>query len=89
MKRAYVKPQAEIEVYKLDAAIALNCGNPVSIGPESFTKDPCAEFDKGFGGWSLRSTLDPVPPGNTPFYDDGDANCDCYYTSGNMGYFTS
>ena len=86
MKKIYEKPLIEIEAYQLDAAIAANCGNIVSLGPEAPGKTTCNEFKDAFGeddDWGTFSVR------NTPFYADGAANCDCYYTSGGEGYFTS
>lgn len=86
MKKEYTKPCVEIEVYQLDAAIATTCGNKINLGPEHPGYETCDEYKDGFGGsteWTLRSG------GNTPFYQNGDAHCDCYYTSGAKGYFTS
>ena len=87
MRKTYMKPVAEIEVYKLDAAIASTCGDTVSLGPEAPGKTVCDEFRDAFEVYSLpgkaRSTA------GTPFYADGAANCDCYYSSGGGLYFTS
>lgn len=85
MKKVYSKPLMEIEVYELNANIAANCGSTVTLGPEAAGHVICEEFENAFdvASYSLRSV------GGTPFYDDGSANCDCYYTSGGVGYFTS
>lgn len=93
MKKTYCKPLIEIETYELSAAIAANCTNVINVGPgvPGVTKGDyaqCTDFgDSGFlslnPGYSVNST------GNTPFYDDGTRNCDCYYSSGGQGYFTS
>ena len=91
MKKAYTKPMIEIETYALNASIAANCGNVINLGPgipgsEEYLQ--CDSFkDSGFlmninPEYSINSKV-------TPFYSDGAKNCDCYYTSGNMGYFTS
>ena len=93
MKKSYAKPLIEIETYELSASIAANCFNVINLGPGiSGTKyEMCSDYnDSGFGlmniipQYGLNST-EKV----TPFYADGAKNCDCYYTSGNRGYFTS
>lgn len=86
MKKVYSKPVVEIEVYELDTNIAANCGNRVTLGPEAPGKTTCSEFEDAFdiAAYSLSRSI-----GVTPFYSDGAANCDCYYTSGGQGYFTS
>ena len=86
MKKVYSKPVVEIEVYEMNTNIASNCGFEVSFGPEAPGKTTCDKFKDAFevaSLYNMRSTA------NTPFYEDGAANCDCYYTSGAMGYFTS
>lgn len=93
MKKTYVKPLIEIETYELSASIAPNCGNVISLGPgipgsDEYKYRMCDDYsDVGFmslnPGYSLNST------NVTPFYQNGAENCDCYYTSGNRGYFTS
>lgn len=87
MRKTYMKPVAEIEVYKLDAAIASNCGDTVSLGPEAPGKTVCDEFKDAFEVFSLPGNARST--GGTPFYADGAANCDCYYSSGGGNYFTS
>lgn len=89
MKKMYSKPTLEIEVYEMSADFAANCGTVVTLGPEATGITPCAEFKKGFGDdddfglYSLRNSA------GKPFYSDGSANCDCYYSSGGGTYFTS
>ena len=53
MRKTYMKPMAEIEVYKLDAAIATNCGETVSLGPEAPGHTICDEFKDAFEVFSL------------------------------------
>lgn len=86
MKKVYSKPMLEIEVYELNANIAANCGNTVSLGPEAPGHEICDEFKDAFDvvTYGLLSTEN-----RTPFYSDGSANCDCYYSSGGAGFFTS
>ena len=90
MKKTYTKPLIEIEAYELNGAIAYNCGNVITLGPgvpgsEKYTQ--CEEF-KGSGFLSLTPEIS-LNSADTPFYSDGAANCDCYYSSGGQGYFTS
>lgn len=90
MKKNYSKPLIEIESYTLSASLAASCGNVISLGPEAPGKTTCAEFEDSFNvtafipGLGIQGVAK-----NTPFYDDGSANCDCYYTSGGQGYFNS
>ena len=84
MKKTYMKPYVEVEVYMLDAAIALNCSPVVTLGPEAAGKDTCKEFKDAFDTGSI-STFSV----KKPFYADGSANCNCYYSSADSTYFTS
>ena len=93
MKKIYAKPLIEIETYALNASIAANCGSVVSLGPEGIGVEEasvCQEFKDGFNvfavipGLGIQSEI-----AGTPFYSDGKANCDCYYSSGGGLYFTS
>lgn len=86
MKKVYSKPTLEIEVYEMSSNIAHNCGSIVTLGPEAPGKDICKEFEDAWDVFSLKSTR---ATGGTPFYSDGAANCDCYYSSGGGIYFTS
>ena len=90
MKKAYHKPLIEIERYELNASIAANCGRVITLGPEAPGKDICDEFKDAFEVVSVIPGIGIMSiTKNTPFYADGAANCDCYYTSGGLGYFTS
>ena len=90
MKKTYAKPVIEIEAYTLSASLAATCGNTVSLGPEAPGKTPCDEFKDAFEVVSVIPGIGIMSIAkNTPFYADGAANCDCYYTSGGLGYFTS
>ena len=84
MKKTYMKPYIEVEVYTLDAAIALNCSPIVTLGPEAVGKTTCDEFKDAFDTDSI-STFSV----KKPFYADGSANCNCYYSSADSTYFTS
>lgn len=83
MKKGYVKPSMEIEKYELNASIASSCGPVVTMGPGDEEGVVCKEFGDSFGPWKARSK-------GPSFYDgiNGPA-CDCYYTTGGEGYFTS
>ncbi len=90
MKKTYIKPLIEIESYELSGAIAYNCSNVITYGPGipgSLEYVQCKEF-KESGFLSLTPEIG-LNSANKPFYSDGAANCDCYYTSGGQGYFTS
>lgn len=92
MRKVYSKPSIEIEVYELNAAIAANCGTRISFGPGAEERpdlEVCKEFEGAFDVVWLNPGASVFSTGHTPFYADGAANCDCYYTSGNNGYFTS
>ena len=90
MKKTYAKPVIEIEAYTLSASLAATCGNTVSLGPEAPGKTTCDEFKDAFEVVSVIPGIGIMGiTKNTPFYADGAANCDCYYTSGGQGYFTS
>lgn len=87
MKRTYVTPDFEVEQYQLNASIAANCQNTITMGPGNEYHQTC---DKDFP---------PLPPDDfsifampgmpqMSFYDD-DGSCECTYSSGGEGYFTS
>ena len=90
MKKIYAKPLIEIETYELSASIAASCGSKVSLGPEAPGKTVCSEFKDAFEVFAFIPSLGiQSTGGGTPFYNDGSANCDCYYSSGGGMYFTS
>lgn len=87
MKKSYVAPCLEIEVYTLSTSIAANCTTPVDAGPDTAGRKDCDDFDDLFdmnsnSGISLASE-------GASFYDSDPGYCDCYYTTGSGGYFTS
>lgn len=93
MKKQYTKPLIEIETYQLNASIAANCSNVINVGPgipgsTEYEYRQCSDFG-GSGFLSLIPDVGLNSTGNTPFYADGAKHCDCYYTSGGKGYFTS
>lgn len=84
-----MKPALEIECYDLSEAIALNCTSVVTLGPGDSTGYACKEFDGSFEVNSLNPGFAMMSSG-TSFYDGKDDGvCDCYYSSGGQGYFTS
>lgn len=90
MKKSYAKPLIEIESYELSASIAQSCMNPVSMGPQAPGKTTCDEFKDAFEGFAFIPGVGIQAAGaGTPFYNDGAANCTCYYSSGGGLYFTS
>lgn len=89
MKKPYAKPMIEIEAYTLSASLAATCGNTVSLGPEAPGKTVCDEFKDAFEVFAVIPGIGIQSTGGTPFYSDGSANCDCYYSSGGGVYFTS
>lgn len=89
MKKIYAKPMIEIETYELSASIAASCGSKVSLGPEAPGKTVCSEFEDAFDMFAFIPGVGIQSTGGTPFYSDGAANCDCYYSSGGGVYFTS
>ena len=84
MKKAYKKPNIEIEIYSLSESIASNCEIVVTNGPAMGNHSQCEGYDDPFGGFSLFN-LEPVK--NVNFYED--TNCDCYTTGNNAGYWNS
>lgn len=90
MKKIYMKPLIEIEAYELSASIAANCGTKISLGPEAPGKTVCEEFEDAFEVFTVIPGIGiQSVAGGTPFYSDGSAHCDCYYSSGGGVYFTS
>lgn len=88
MKKVYMKPYIEVEVYALDAAIAANCGQIVSMGPEAPGYKTCDEFKDAFEMFVLNPSISTFST-EKPFYADGSAGCTCYHTSADSSYFTS
>ena len=89
MKKIYAKPMIEIETYELSASIAAPCGSKVSLGPEAPGKTVSSEFEDAYDMFAFIPGVGIQSTGGTPFYSDGAANCDCYYSSGGGVYFTS
>lgn len=76
MRKEYVKPSIELELYQLDTSIAGNCDVVTNVGPND-----CMDWGDDLIPWSLRGRSTPQH-----FYE---GNCDCEYTGGNSGSFTS
>lgn len=88
MKKTYVAPNLEIELYELNASIANNCATVVNMG----------DYGGGSGEPACNDYLDlvgklnpdsPSPwsrPHNVSFWEN---TCDCYTTASGDGYFTS
>lgn len=88
MKKLYAKPMIEIESYVLSDAIAAGCGKTVNLGPQGLTIDACSDFEGSFDVKTVNPNAKSIG-GTTPFYSDGQADCDCYYSSGGITYLTS
>ena len=89
MRKAYTKPALEVEEYQLNKAIATNCTTTITWGPGAPGHEVCPEFEGSFDVVIASEAPSMNSSGNVPFYDDGSAGCDCYYTSGGNSYFSS
>lgn len=88
MKKVYEAPEVEIELYQLDASIALNCADIVNAGPAIGDKDACSgyikwEEENGGGEIRTKSSASTTP---CNFYE---GSCDCYYNAAGGNFFTS
>lgn len=86
MKKAYVAPSLEIELYQLDTNIANNCGVIVTTGDYGGDpgQDPCNDYLEIVGKPTIQSRSTFAY--NVNFWEK---NCDCYTTAGGSGFFTS
>lgn len=84
MKKAYISPAIDVEVYVLDASIAGNCHMVVDLGPDEPGHQACDSYYDQIGIPMLVS-IDAAS--NIDFYED--TNCKCYTTGGEKGFFTS
>ena len=84
MKKTYVAPNLEIELYELNASIASNCALVVQMGPQGpGAIEVCQDYyDKT--GETMTTTFSL--PHNVQFWSE--ETCDCYYSAG-AGCFTS
>lgn len=85
MKKPYEAPRVEIERYTLDASIASNCAMVVSNGPALGDHKQCEDYEDPFAMNAYGISAQAVY--NVQFYED--TNCDCYYSAGDQGYWTS
>lgn len=83
MKKPYEAPRLQVEEYRLERAIASNCGIVVSNGPEAEGHRQCDDYQDPFG----TSTASTYSVHNVQFYED--TICDCYTTGGDYGYWMS
>ncbi|MCD7801308.1 MAG: hypothetical protein LUH09_00075 [Clostridiales bacterium] len=87
MKRPYVAPQLEVEVYELSTSIASNCDVVVYNGPAMWWGS--GDNDHHHEASACKSYIDIVGDEdaasdyNVNFYDSG--CCDCYTTG--SGHF--
>lgn len=85
MKKEYEAPSLEFETYELDASIASNCAIVVKMGPEApDAMEVCDDYyeETGEDKPAARSI-----PHNVQFWSE--KTCDCYYSAGGKGCFTS
>lgn len=87
MKKMYISPMIEIESYDLSSSIAASCLTTVQLGPGIPGEiDACAGF--------ITPVFPDFPDQNSiqsqSFYNgENGFICDCYYTAGGEGYFSS
>lgn len=86
MKKAYVAPLLEIEIYELNSNIASHCGIVVTNGPALGDYTQCKDYQDPFMFIEEPVAEINAPPYNVQFYE---ANCDCYTTGGDYGYWQS
>lgn len=86
MKKFYMKPSIEVDIYSLDTSIASHCGIVVHNGPAIGNYEECDDYHDPFGSEGA-SIMNNKPVHNVQFYED--TNCDCYTTGGDYGYWTS
>lgn len=99
MRKVYSKPVIEVENYTLDQNIAGACsdagGIVVNLGPGDYKNYVCDFFkDPDTGGgdfdeFSLRPGISTMSTGSSFYNGTNGPVCDCYYSSGGEGYFTS
>lgn len=86
MKKLYIKPSVEVDIYSLDTSIASNCGIVVHNGPAMENHEQCSDYGDPFAG-AGASIMSNEPVHNVQFYED--TNCDCYTSGGDYGYWMS
>lgn len=86
MKKVYSKPNVEIENYELNSNIASNCSLVVEMGPEGpGAIRVCDDYYEKTG--EERGIATQSLPYNVQFWTE--ESCDCYYSAGGDGCFTS
>lgn len=88
MKKRYEKPLLEIEEYELNMSIAYNCAMVVSNGPAVGSHTLCSDYGAK-DPFEMDDEGDAVMAAsvyNVSFYEE---SCDCYYSAGGEGYWTS
>ncbi|MCD7754153.1 MAG: hypothetical protein LUH41_06395 [Clostridiales bacterium] len=89
MKRPYVAPQLQVEVYELSTSIAQNCDYKVNNGPAIYSpghyhqETACSDYAALTG----ENAISTASESNVNFYDSG--CCDCYTTGGGNVFWTS
>ena len=87
MKKVYMAPALEIEIYELDVNIASHCGIVVHNGPAEGSHEQCEDYNDPFAVQSFSAGDASIAAYNVHFYED--SNCDCYTTGDDYGYWTS
>lgn len=87
VKKLYEKPKAEIEYFELSGSIASNCALVVTMGPEALDAiKVCDDYYDKTGESRSNSLITAYSlPHNVQFWE----SCDCYYSAGETGCFTS
>ncbi|MBE6949034.1 MAG: hypothetical protein E7456_04230 [Ruminococcaceae bacterium] len=85
MKKNYIAPSMEVELFELDASIAANCEIIVSNGPAIGIHSQCHDYVDPFASAFSARTINS----NVNFYEDTTQVCDCYTTGGAGAYWTS
>lgn len=91
-KTSYGAPKLTIQLIDASTTNGSHCVSTVSFGP-GISGNPdyptCEEFDLGpEDPFSVRAMPASISRGGASFYEDLN-NCDCYYSSGGEGFFTS
>lgn len=89
MKKVYVAPALEVEFYELDSSIASNCALVVEMGPAGpGAIKVCKDYyDKTVEPYPEEGIAAASLPHNVQFWTE--ESCDCYYSAGGTGCFTS
>lgn len=89
VKKNYAKPYVTIEEYELSSNIASNCALVVNMGPEGpGAIEICQDYYDKTGETRPKNGIAAYSlPYNVQFWTD--ESCDCYYSAGEAGCFTS